>query len=407
MISPRLVNASINAAAKIGNNFYDSLVDAIANASSNDIIMLTSDVTLEETLKINKIINLNLNNNVLTAPEKVFEVQGGTLNLLGTGIIKETKPNYAAIMIKGSTKSVDTNYSVVNVGKDITLEGWSGIFINHTNSTAYGIVINLDGKINAVSDTNGGTGIGVYVNGNIKHQNNPPIINIFDNAKIISDGNGLYIAGYSIFNIGKAYISGLESGIGIKAGVLNINGSTVISTGEDLTPTEGHNNGIKPSGTALQIESNTSYAGNIKIDINSGNFRSDNSNVIYEYIGKGNKTLVNSINISNGNFISKNNKEALLFSNSFKDKHQHFITGGTYSSNPNSYLQTGYTTVLENDLFNVVKSTMKEINTNTSNIKSKPNYTWPVLIPILVISILIVIAYFRPKNIINFLKKNN
>lgn len=402
---PHLVNASSNAAAKIGNNFYDNLEDAIANASSTDIIMLTSNVTLENTLKINKTVNLNLNGRTITAPSKVFEVQGGTLNLDGTGTIKETLPNYGAVMIRGSASASDTNYSVVNVGKDVTLEGWSGIFINHTNSTAYGVVVNLDGKINAISDVNGESGIGVYVNGNIKHQNNPPIVNILDNAKIVSNGNGLYIAGYSIFNIGKAYISGLEAGIGIKAGVLNINGATVISTGEDSTPTEGYNNGIKASGTALQIESNPGYAGNMQIDINSGNFTSNNSHVIYEYIGKGNSTLVNSMRIAGGTFINEASKEALLFSDSFKDKHQHFITGGIYSSNPNSYLHSGYTTVLESDLFNVVKSTMKEINSNAINIQSSSNYFRPILITSLVILILIVLACFNRKNLINFLKK--
>ena len=398
------VNASSNYAAKIGDNYYDSLKEAIANASSTDIIMLTSNTSLDETLTINKTININLNGHNITAPSKVFEVEGGTLNLSGKGTIKETIPNYGAIMVIGSTEQNDTNYSVVNVGEDVTLEGWSGIFIKPKDSSSYGVTVNIDGTINAIKDTSGGNGVGVYVNGNIKHQENIPIVNIGDNAKITSDGNGLYIAGNAIFNIKKAYISGMEAGIGIKSGTLNINGATVESLGEDYTPTEGYNNGIKASGTALQIESNNGYAGNMKIKITDGNFKSKNSNVIYEYIGKGTTTQVNSLDISGGTFKSDAAKDVFLLSNSLKEKHPSFITGGKYSSNPNAYLESGYSIAKDNNLFNVVKSTMKEIfssNNETGENKSPIK----VILIIITIIIFIFISYFNRTKIINFLKK--
>ena len=69
--------------------------------------------------KITKTVNINLNGNEITAPERVFLVEGGTLNLTGKGTIKEKKANYGAIVIKGSTNPSDNNYSVVNIGKDI------------------------------------------------------------------------------------------------------------------------------------------------------------------------------------------------------------------------------------------------------------------------------------------------
>lgn len=277
---PCIVMASVSSLAMVGGKYYDSLEDAIKAAGSNDTIKLISDVKLNGTLDINKTVNINLNGKNITGPEMVFKVNGGVLNVSGNGIIRETKPNYGAIAVIGSTNSADNNYSVVNVGENVKLEGWSGIFITHDSSKSYGVVVNLDGDINAVNDMSGETGIGVYVNGNIKHQNGAPVVNIGDDAEITSTGNGLYIAGYSTFNIGKAYIEGDESGIGIKAGRLNIDGATVLSEGKDNTPTEGYNNGIKASGTAIQIESNSGYAGNIGIDIDSGTFRSKDSYVI-------------------------------------------------------------------------------------------------------------------------------
>lgn len=398
---PIFANASDNHAAKIGNNYYTSLKEAIANATEKDTIILISNISLDETLLIDKIININLNNHNITAASKVFQVQGGTLNLSGVGLIKETNPNYGAIMVIGSTNPQDNSYSILNIEKDITLEGWSGIFITHNEKKSHGVIVNFAGKINAVNDNKGSRGAGIYINGNIKEQTTAPIINILDTAQITSTGNGLYIAGYSTTNIGKSYISGEESSIGIKSGKLNINGATIICTGEDSTPTTGKNNGIKPSGTALQIESNSNYAGNIEINIKNGTFKSKNSNVIYEYIGAGTATQVKKINISSGTFLSETSKDVFSFSKPFNSIHNTFLTGGQYSSNPSQYLDPSYTTTLEDNMYNVVKSTMKEVAIN--NIDS--NNPLPIIITIIIITLLGIIFYINKSKILNFLSK--
>lgn len=360
LLSPVSCSASNVSGVMVGNNYYENLEDAIENASSGDVVMLMSDVTLDSNLVIDKIVNINLNQNNILSDEAVFLVEGGTLNISGNGTLKENKPYNGVIKIIGSSSS-ESDYSVVNVEKGVLLEGWSGISISHRGAKSYGVVVNFDGKINAVSDINGDSGIGIYVNGYISDKSNSPVINILDNAEIRSNGVGLYIAGYSTFNIKKAYIQGKESGIGIKSGILNIDGARVLCDGEDKTPTDGYNNGIKSSGTTIQIESNSGYRGDMEININSGEFRSINSNVLYEYIGKGSNTLVNSINISGGKFISDDNKNVFLLSNSFKNKHSKFIGGGEYSSNPEQYLLSGYNANLENNLYKVSKNNMRSV----------------------------------------------
>ena len=201
-----IINASSSPLTRIGDKYYSTLEEAIASASGDDVISLISDVNLNDSLVVNKVVNINLNGNDITADEKVFLVNGGFLTLTGKGTIKETKPNYGAIMLVGSTNHEDEKYSIVNVGKDVTLEGWSGIFINHNSKKSYGVHAYLEGKINAVNDTSGGTGTGIYVNGNIKEEEASPVVNIMDGAEIKSTGNGLYIAGYSTFNISNAYM---------------------------------------------------------------------------------------------------------------------------------------------------------------------------------------------------------
>lgn len=394
---PTIVCAGVGSLVMVGGKYYDSLEEAIANANVNQTIKLISDVKLDNTLDINKTVNIDLNDNDITAPEMVFKVKGGVLNISGNGIIRETKPNYGAIAVIGSNNSNDKDYSIVNVGKEVKLEGWSGIFITHDNSKSYGVVVNLDGDINAVNDTNGGTGIGIYVNGNINHETNAPVVNIGDDVEITSTGNGIYMAGNATFNIGKAYIDGDESGIGIKSGSLNIDGATVLSNGIDKTPTNGYNNGIKASGTAIQIESNSGYAGNININIDSGTFRSKNSYVIYEYIGGGTDTEVNNIDISGGTYRAEGTKDVFGFSDSFKSKHDKFISGGRFTSNPSEYLKSGYTTNVDDDLYVVGLSSAlvngDNINTNDGNGVLK------VIAVTIIIGVAIVLIYMN-KNII-------
>ena len=395
------VSAGITPLAKVGDKYYSSLEEAILNVSGDDVITLISDVTLDNSLQINKTVNINLNGNEIIAKEKVFQVKGGFLDISGSGTIKESKPNYGAIMLVGSSEVTEEKYSSVHVGKDVTLEGWSGIFISHENSKSYGVFVYLDGKINAIDDINGDSGVGVYVNGNIKDKEAHPVVNISDGAEINSTGTGLYIAGYSTFYIGKAKITGVESGIGIKSGRLNIDGANVTATGIDKTPTEGYNNGIKASGTAIQIESNNGYAGGIQIDISNGKFTSKNSNVIYEYIGRGDSSLIYSMSFSNGTFISEKGKDVFIFSDSFKDIHSGFISGGKYSSNPSSYLKNGYSTSNEGTMYSVVKSTLKTVNGNSIS-NNKPTFL-KSLISLLIIIALGIIIYFNRIKIGNWL----
>ena len=68
-IIPMLASASVGSLVKIGNNYYETLEEAIANAGPNDTISLISDVKLTETLEINKKVNINLNGNDVIAPE--------------------------------------------------------------------------------------------------------------------------------------------------------------------------------------------------------------------------------------------------------------------------------------------------------------------------------------------------
>ena len=401
LLIPIITFASDNTAFMIGDKSYENLTDAINNVNPEQTIKMYSDAKLNEYIKINKKVNIDLNGNNITSPSTSFLVDGGILNITGKGTIKELEPNYGVIRVIGNTSDIDYFHSVVNISKDVTLQGWSGIFITHNNSESHGVSVSFDGTINAVSDINGDSGIGIYVNGNIQHEDSSPIIDITDNAKITSNGTGLYVAGYSTFNIKKAHIEGVESGIGIKSGKLNIDGANIVCTGKDTTPTEGYNNGVNSSGTAIQIESNSGYAGNMEINIYNGDIISKNSSVIYEYIGKGDSTKVKSISISGGTFTSEAEKNVFLLSNSFKSTHPAFISGGIYSSNPTEYLKSGYSANLDNGKYNVSKSAMAVFGEKVDNSNTFSN----IILTIVLLGIGIIV-YINRNNILKFFKKN-
>ena len=326
------------------------------------------DVILTENINLNLLTNITINNGKTATIDlnghniylnnygKEFVVNNGTLNIVGEGTIEEKKPYFSPILVKGSTNDLDKEYSVVNIGKDVTLIGWAGLFIDNNNGKAAGVKINIDGTLKSVKDINGAIGHGIYINGSVKGVDNFPIININETANVSSSGPGIYAAGYAEWNINGATIEGESAGIAIKSGILNIKSGSIKSAGEDQTPTPGFGNGVYPSGTAIQIESNKGYAGNIEINITGGTIESANSAALYEYLdSKTENTTVKNIKISGGRFITNGIKPSIFISPQFVSIFPKFITGGIFSTNVSDYVMEGYNVEKTlNDEFEVV-----------------------------------------------------
>ena len=208
--------------------FVNVNADTLQNMidGSNNVV-LDQNYTEKVSVAKGKNVTIDLNGKTISFAEgEQFLVKGGNLNLTGKGIVKEEVPYFGAVLIKGSDKKEDINYSKVTIGKDVTLEGWSPIFIDKLNGPnkvkdSYGIIANIYGTLISVADSSGNNGAGIYVNGNIKHKENYPIINIYDSASITTDGEGIYAAGYAQWNIEGATING-GVGIGTKAGIFNL-----------------------------------------------------------------------------------------------------------------------------------------------------------------------------------------
>ena len=322
---------------------YDSLKDAVAGAGSGNTITLLTDVEVDSTIYVgqggsnnNVIINLD-GNNITFAENKNFRIQAGALTLTGEGTVKEGAPYYSPLMVYGGLVNTP-NYSVVNVGADVTVEGWAGVFIDQGSGLmmakyARGVVINVDGTLNSVKDTSGAGGHGVYINGNIKDINaNSPIINLGPTSKVTSIGNGIYAAGYAVWNL-EGDVEGSDA-LSIKSGIFNISGGTYHATGEFADPAEANGNGSENTGAAVSITSNRGYAQNIEVNISGGEFKSDKGYALYEGIAtKDNVPAADEstvkLNVEDGIFISNENKPAIAITEAADKK---VVTGGTFIS---------------------------------------------------------------------------
>lgn len=337
-----------NAAAKVtgssGTAYYKTLADAVAEAKNGDTVTLLANAELAATLQINggKTITIDLNGFDISYSSGVVLVQDAHVTFTGRGTIWETAPYLGAITLKGSDDPSDMNYTSVTVGEDVTLIAWAPVFITPYQSSgapyAYGVTVDLYGTLQSAEDTYGDKGHGVYVNGQIKHTTNYPVINLYPTCTVTSEGDGIYAAGYAEWNINGASVTGYGMGIGIKAGTLNISGDAEIRcTGPNEAPTEGFSNGINASGAAIQIESNVGYAGEIKINIADGNIISDNGYAIYEYANNQDPLQVSSVAISGGN-IRGALTNCICISETMAEDGVLGVSGGTFSSPVREYV---------------------------------------------------------------------
>lgn len=340
------INYEILPVATVDGIAYGDLQEAINNANGKTV-KLASDLNLNKQILVSNGNNVTLDlagHNISFALKTNFKVSGGTLNVIGKGTIKEDKPYFSPITVYGSTNSNAKNYSTVVIGKDVTLIGWSGLFIDYVSGNmAAGVNVEVNGTLQSVPDVDGYDGHGIYLQGLVKNKANYPIITVNQTAKVLSGGPGIYAAGYAQWNINGAYIEGESAGIAIKSGIFNMNAGTIKAYGKDDTPTEGNGNGVNSSGTAIQVESNSGYAGDIEININGGSIISENSAAFYEYLANGTVTTnVKSISIIGGSFVSNETKDNFIASDIFDTKFNQFITGGTYSTDPTRYVKNGY-----------------------------------------------------------------
>ena len=284
-----------------------------------NMVILEQKIELESSAIITNgaVITIDLNGNDITAPSKVLGIANAKVNIVGSGKIYETEDDqFGALLLSGSNEDV-ADYTVVNIGKQVVLAGWSGIFVakdiaNEYNN--YGIVVNCKGTLqNPGMESHNKPGNGVYINGSNKNTNgNVPKFN-FEGSTFSSKGVGIYAAGYAEWKLDNCNITGAETAIEIRAGKMTIDGGNYTSIQNPLE-VEPNGNGTTTSGAALGISQHTT---NLPIDVivNGGTFTGAyaiwEKDVQDETAHDQIKLTVND-GIFNGAIYSQNNPNAII-----------------------------------------------------------------------------------------------
>lgn len=354
-----------NVLAKAGT--FNRVIRGENIASDADItIKLDADMNIanlwrandaSETIVIpsNSKVTIDLNGHNITGSNKLFDVKGAELVVTGNGTIKEAQPDLAPIHISGDSAAKTT----VKVGKDVTLEGWSGIMVAKNAKDAKGVDVTFAGKINTKPDANNGLGGGIYINGYVTDID---IVNVTVESTAVIDALAcaIYAGGYGNWDINGATLKGVEAAIGVKSGSFEIKNAKLTATGPDETPTDGFCNGIFPSGAAIQLESNDGYAGGMSLNIVGGTFTSEQGYAFYEYLAKfadesknTKETSVKSLSIDGVKFVSA--KDSFEVSEDLATKVTKFVKGGIFSSDVTPYIADGTVCKASGENFVVLK----------------------------------------------------
>ena len=240
--------------AVVGGKTYPTLSSAVYGAESGATITVLRDFSSDGATmnQAGKKLTIDLNGHTVTFNDgKIIRLYMGELTITGKGTMQENTPNWAPIVVMHKDKAP----AVVTVGKDVTLKGWSGIMINpknaYSNTNRYAPVINVNGTLIGQTDTNGGVGAGLYVNGTNVGENPAIVVNIYEAAVLKGTGHGIYGAGYAIYNT-CGTVTGDHTGIELRAGKLNVTGGTITGNGIP-TSVEANGNGATTVGAGIAV----------------------------------------------------------------------------------------------------------------------------------------------------------
>ena len=316
--------------ARIGDRYYDTLAAALADAADGETVTLLNNVENMSQIIINdgRKLTLDLNGfNVGFDRNQNFSIRYGGLELTGSGKLYEEQPYYAPVMLYGTDDPKASGYTTLTVGKDVTLEGWAGAFIDcYSNRTAaYGIEVTVYGTLHSVRDITEAGGHALYVNGNIKAtEGNVPKIRL-DGATLQTDyGNGMYLAGFADTTIVNSKIDSTGengTGIEIRAGKLTIEGDTLVEAGDEKFDIAPNGNGSTTANVALAVVQHTTKLPT-EVTVLGGTFRG--TAAFFEQNAQNNDEDAIAkirLDIQGGNFEGR----------FYSENKENFVSGGYYS----------------------------------------------------------------------------
>lgn len=298
---------------------FINVLSLINDNKSNNHIKLIKDIVLEDTIKINTGIILDLNG---------YSIHGNNVRALQ--FLKETSIIKGAGEITSDVPNVKS--SVIRVGNDLencevslTIESEVSI----STDSAYGItvfgsgaeVLTVKGRIYSNAPNNQYyDGCAISTNGD---DLTPATIHIEEGSSVISkNANAIYMPSGNLIVNGGA-VTGL-TGIYVKSGNTTINGGTIIGNGSSREYTYNGDGGVS-TGDALVVDNCGYPNGKPIISVKGGYFDSANSKTVGNYSKEGMTPI------------------------------EGFISGGHFTDNPSS-IKNGAMALYENNEYVVYQT---------------------------------------------------
>lgn len=360
--------------AKVGEEYYFTLTEALAAVKKGDVLTLTSDVALSEKLLINggKDFTLDLGGKTLTGRVNVdgakLVVKNGKID---AGSFKQ------ALNVYGSKdpQYKDGIYTYVKVESDVTLDGKDGalcvlpVYGDTYYPLSYGVKVDFYGKAyNVPAQVVGNLGFDNYKAniGNVDISANlpagitapskamslyGPIVNIYGEMKSSSAGEecqAFILSGMARVNVFEgAYLEGSE-GFAMKSGNLHVYGGTIKSNGAKKDPVQAVNSGSEASGAAISITSYYTHdlfedRAKIQVAIEGGDIQAvNNAALLVTHSYKNSKPVALKqgvdLTISGGKFTSGSDVPVVFIDNAAEGDAfpmpSKFISGGLYNKAP-------------------------------------------------------------------------
>lgn len=303
--------------AQIGNVKYPTFEQALENAQPSDTIMLLKNVDLKVTTVINKSITLDLGGYTLKGPKTTVKANNSdskswyeyiALKITeGTVALKNGKISGRVNVYDAANVTLEKDATITNKGFNSSTDGY-GIVI--WGDGTYGQdgcktpVLNLYGKVNVT----GAKGVAISTNGS---DTSKPVINIYNGAEVTSEKcSGVYLPSGAL-TVSGGTITG-ATGIYFKSTDMTISGGTIVGNGPKADY-KFYGNGANTTGDALVID-NCNYPGGIgNVKLTGGNFKSVNADAVGSYAGNGQTEPLTG-----------------------------FITGGYFTTDPTTYIASGY-----------------------------------------------------------------
>ena len=316
--------------AATGNKGYATLTNALKNAKGA-VVTLAKDAEISSTFPQSSSFILDLNGHTLTIGSATIQDKSVTIAsgswTFRNGTIKCTAPEKSGVFLYNPNGAAS-----ITIEQDVNIEctGDGYLFAFLPNSR------NSNKCDNAILNFAGTAKCPIFatVNGQIPVSDKCPVITIKKTANISCSSMGIYAAGYAIWNI-QGKMESQTTGIYSKAGIVNVDGGTIIAHGQYHKP-EAQGSGAISTGDAIIMDSKAGYTGNMQLNIKgNAHIESENGYAIHEAWTDEVASKAQSLTIESGVFIGGKDNTAVHLSNEFRQyvTESASIKGGVFNSN--------------------------------------------------------------------------